>query len=132
MAETVGFIGLGVMGKPMAKHLIQKGYRLSVHSRSPAPVAELTALGAERCDRPVAVAEASDVIITMLPDTPDVEMVLTGDDGVLSGLRERAVVIDMSSISPVVTKRLSTQITERGGAMLDAPVSGGEVGAVNA
>lgn len=132
MAETVGFIGLGVMGKPMAKHLIQKGYRLSVHSRSRAPVAELTALGADPCDRPVAVAEASDVVITMLPDTPDVEAVLTGHYGVLSGLRDRAVVIDMSSISPVATKRLAEHVTERGGTMLDAPVSGGEVGAVNA
>jgi 3-hydroxyisobutyrate dehydrogenase-like beta-hydroxyacid dehydrogenase len=84
MAETVGFIGLGVMGKTMAKHLIQKGYRLAVHNRSRGPVAELTALGADPCDRPVAVAEASDVIITMLPDTPDVEMVLTGHYGVLS------------------------------------------------
>jgi 2-hydroxy-3-oxopropionate reductase len=132
MAEDVGFIGLGLMGKPMAKHLIHKGYRLSVHSRSRPPVDELVALGAVAADGPSAVARASTVVITMLPDTPDVELVLTGPDGVLGSLRPGAIVIDMSSISPVTTRRLARIVGDHGGTLLDAPVSGGEIGAVNA
>jgi 2-hydroxy-3-oxopropionate reductase len=131
MAEDLGFIGLGLMGKPMAKHLIHKGYRLSVHSRSSGPVDELAALGATAAGGPAAVAKASTVVITMLPDTPDVEAVLTGPDGVLSGLRPGAVVIDMSSISPMATRRLARTVADYGGTLLDAPVSGGEIGAVN-
>jgi 2-hydroxy-3-oxopropionate reductase len=131
MAEDLGFIGLGLMGKPMAKHLIHKGYRLSVHSRSRAPVDELAALGATAAGGPAAVAKASTVVITMLPDTPDVEAVLTGPDGVLSGLRPGAVVVDMSSISPMATRRLARTVADYGGTLLDAPVSGGEIGAVN-
>jgi len=131
MAEDVGFIGLGLMGKPMAKHLIHKGYRVSVHSRSRPPVDELAGLGATAGGSPAAVAKASTVVITMLPDTPDVEAVLTGPDGVLSCLRPGAVVIDMSSISPVATRRLARTVADFGGTLLDAPVSGGEIGAVN-
>jgi len=131
MAEDVGFIGLGLMGKPMAKHLINKGYRLAVHSRSRPPIDELAALGATAAGGAAAVAKASTVIITMLPDTPDVEAVLTGPDGVLSSLRPGAVVIDMSSISPMATRRLARTVSDYGGTLLDAPVSGGEIGAVN-
>ena len=132
MAENIGFIGLGVMGKPMAKHLIAAGYHLTVHNRSRGAVDELVAAGATAAASPADVARASTIVITMLPDTPDVERVLTAPDGVLAGLQKSAIVIDMSSISPVVTERLATLVAEKGGSMLDAPVSGGEIGAINA
>jgi 2-hydroxy-3-oxopropionate reductase len=130
--EHIGFIGLGVMGKPMAKHLIAAGHRLVVHNRSRPAVAELVAAGATAATSPADVARASTVIITMLPDTADVDKVLTGPDGVLSGLQKGAVVVDMSSISPVATERFAALVAEKGGSMLDAPVSGGEIGAINA
>jgi len=132
VAETVGFIGLGVMGKPMAKNLLKTGHRLVVHSRSRAPVDEVATVGATAASSPADVARQADVVITMLPDTPDVELVLTGPNGVIPALRPKAVVIDMSSISPSATKRLAREVAEKGGAMLDAPVSGGEIGAINA
>ncbi len=132
MAENIGFIGLGVMGTPMAKHLIAAGYHLTVHNRSRGAVDELVAAGAIAAASPADVARASTMVITMLPDTPDVERVLTALDGVLAGLQKGAIVIDMSSISPVVTERLATLVAEKGGSMLDAPVSGGEIGAINA
>jgi 2-hydroxy-3-oxopropionate reductase len=130
--ENIGFIGLGVMGKPMASHLLAAGHRLTVHNRSRAAMDALAAAGATAAASPAEVARASTVIITMLPDTADVEKVLTGPDGVLSGLQQGAVVVDMSSISPVATERLARLVAEKGGSMLDAPVSGGEIGAVNA
>ncbi len=132
MAEHIGFIGLGVMGKPMAKHLVTAGYQLTVHNRSQPAVDDLVAAGAAAAASPAAVARASTVVITMLPDTVDVERVLTGPDGVLAGLQKGAVVIDMSSISPTVTEQLAGLVADKGGAMLDAPVSGGEIGAINA
>src|SRR5471030_1766771 len=132
MAENIGFIGLGVMGKPMAKHLVAAGHRIFVHNRSRGAVDELVTAGATAAASPAEVARASTVIITMLPDTPDVERVLTGTDGVLSGLQKVAIVIDMSSISPVATERLAKLVADKGASMLDAPVSGGEIGAVNA
>jgi 3-hydroxyisobutyrate dehydrogenase len=132
MAENIGFIGLGVMGKPMAKHLIAAGHHLTVHNRSRGAVDELVAAGATAAAAPAEVARASTIVITMLPDTPDVERVLTAADGVLSGLQKGAIVIDMSSISPVVTERLAMLVADKGGSMLDAPVSGGEIGAINA
>jgi len=132
MSITIGFIGLGVMGRPMAKHILAKGYPLVVHSRTQAAVADLVSAGAKAAATPADVARAAEVIITMLPNTPDVEVVLTGPEGVLSGLTRGAVVIDMSSISPVATRRLAARVSAQGGTMLDAPVSGGEVGAVNA
>jgi 2-hydroxy-3-oxopropionate reductase len=132
VAETIGFIGLGVMGKPMAGHLLKGGYRLVVHNRSRGPVDELVAAGATAAASPAEVARAATVIITMLPDTPDVERVLTGPDGVLSAIQKNAIVIDMSSISPVATERLAKAVAEKGASMLDAPVSGGEIGAINA
>ena len=132
MADNIGFIGLGVMGKPMAKHLVAAGHHLTVHNRSQAAVDELVAAGATAADAPAEVARASTVVITMLPDTPDVERVLTAPNGVLSGLQSGAVVIDMSSISPVATERLAALVAEKGAFMLDAPVSGGEIGALNA
>ena len=132
MPENIGFIGLGVMGKPMAKHLVSAGHSLVVHNRSRGAADELVAAGAKAAASPAEVARASDVVITMLPDTPDVERVIAGDTGVLAGLKQGAVVIDMSSISPVATERLAALVSEKGGAMLDAPVSGGEIGAINA
>jgi 2-hydroxy-3-oxopropionate reductase len=129
MAEIVGMIGLGVMGKPMATHLIAGGHRLVVHNRSRGPVDELVAAGAVAATAPADVARQAAIVITMLPDTPDVELVLGGDAGVLSALQPGAVVIDMSSISPVATRQLAARVAERRGSMLDAPVSGGEIGA---
>ena len=127
----IGFIGLGIMGKPMAGHLLAGGHELSVFARHGAPE-ELTKAGARACKSAQEVAEQSDVIITMLPDTPDVEAVLFGASGVAAGLAEGKIVVDMSSISPLDTKRFAARINERGARYLDAPVSGGEVGAKGA
>lgn len=132
MAETIGFVGLGVMGKPMAKNLIKAGFSLVVHNRSRGAVDEVVAAGAKAGASAADVAKQSSIVITMVPDTPDVELVLTGKDGVLSSLQRDAIVIDMSSISPTATQRLAKQVAEKGGSMLDAPVSGGEIGAINA
>jgi 2-hydroxy-3-oxopropionate reductase len=132
MAERIGFIGLGVMGKPMAKHLLARGHTLTVHSRSRGPVGELVAAGAGEATTPADVEARSTIIITMLPDTPDVESVLAGPAGVLNRLQDGSVVVDMSSISPVATKHLAAMVAAKGGTMLDAPVSGGEIGAINA
>jgi 2-hydroxy-3-oxopropionate reductase len=127
--EHIGFIGLGAMGKPMAGHLVAKGYRVTVHSRSQGPVDELVGAGARAAATPADVAKHSSVVITMLPDTPDVDLALTGPNGVLAGMQRGSVVIDMSSISPVETRRLALAVAAAGGTMLDAPVSGGEIGA---
>jgi len=124
----VGFIGLGIMGRPMAGHLLAGGHQLWVHSHKPAP-AELTAKGATDCRSGKEVARNADVIIAMVPDTPDVADVLFGRDGVAEGLSAGKIVVDMSSISPVETKTFAKRINELGCAYLDAPVSGGEVGA---
>jgi len=132
--DVVGFIGLGVMGKPMAKNLIKGGHSLIVHSRSRGPVDELVAAGARAAGSPADVAREASVVITMLPDTPDVERVLAGPNGVIGALQPNAVIIDMSSISPVVTRVLASTVAAKvaGATMLDAPVSGGEIGAINA
>ena len=132
MPETIGFIGLGVMGKPMAKNLMKGGYPLVVHNRSRGPVDELAAAGATAAASPAEVARQASVVITMVPDTPDVELVLAGANGILSALRHGTIVVDMSSISPIVTRKLAATVAAKGGAMLDAPVSGGEIGAINA
>ncbi len=129
MADTVGFIGLGIMGKPMAENLIEAGYDLVAHNRTREKAEELD--GAKVAETPKEVAEQSDIIITMLPDSPQVEEVLAGEDGVLEGIKEGALVVDMSTISPVVTEELADKASERGASMLDAPVSGGDVGAIN-
>lgn len=132
MSETVGFIGLGVMGRPMAQHLVANGYELVVHNRSRPGVDALVTAGAAAAANPAAVARRATVVITMVPDTQDVVQVLGGHQGVLSALQPGTVVIDMSSISPVTTRELAAQVTAAGGTLLDAPVSGGEIGAVNA
>ena len=131
MSERIGFIGLGVMGKPMAGHLLAKGYLLTVLSRSRGPVDVLVRAGAGEAASPAEVARQSSVIITMLPDTPDVELILTGPNGVIDGLQPGSIVIDMSSISPVAAKTLAARVAAAGATMLDAPVSGGEIGAIN-
>jgi 2-hydroxy-3-oxopropionate reductase len=130
MAEKVGFVGLGIMGKPMARNLMQAGYELMVHNRSRGPVDELASEGAEAAESPRELAEKSAIVITMLPDSPQVEEVVAGEDGVLEGIKEGALVVDMSTISPVVTEELAAAVRERGASMLDAPVSGGDVGAI--
>ena len=132
MAEVVGFIGLGVMGKPMAKNLLKAGFSLVVHNRSRMAVDELVADGARAAASPADVATHASFVITMLPDTPDVERALTGENGILAGLKSGAVVIDMSSISPTATERLAQLVAAKSASMLDAPVSGGEIGAINA
>jgi 2-hydroxy-3-oxopropionate reductase len=132
MPEQVGFIGLGVMGRPMAGHLVARGHAVIVHNRSRGPVDQLVGTGATAAVDVADLARRSTIVITMLPDTPDVEQVLTGADGILSTLQPGSVVIDMSSISPVATRRLAALVAAQGSVMLDAPVSGGEVGAVNA
>jgi 2-hydroxy-3-oxopropionate reductase len=129
--QRIGFIGLGIMGKPMAQNLLAAGFDLTVHSRSAGSVDELVAAGATRADDPAAVAAASDVTITMLPDTADVEQVLTGAGGVIEGAPAGSLVIDMSSIDPEPTRAMAAAFAERDVAMLDAPVSGGEKGAID-
>lgn len=129
---AVGFIGLGLMGKPMALNLLRGGVSLVVASRSRPPVDELVAAGATAADSPAEVASACDVVFTMLPDGPDVRQVLSGPRGLLETLRPDAVVVDTSSIAPGVAHELAARVSARGGAMLDAPVSGGEIGAKSA
>ncbi len=130
--ERIGFIGLGVMGKPMARNVLKAGYPLTVHNRSRAAVQELAQDGAVAASSPAQVAAASDVVITMLPDSPDVELVVAGKDGIFAAARPGLLIIDMSTISPLVARRLAQDAQARGMEMLDAPVSGGDVGAQNA
>ena len=125
---SLGFIGLGIMGTPMAGHLLQAGHTLHVHTRSKVPAA-LTDAGAIACASARDVAQAADIVFTMVPDTPDVEAVLFGETGVASGLTAGKTVVDMSSISPIETKKFAARIAVLGCDYLDAPVSGGEVGA---
>ena len=132
MSQHIGFIGLGLMGRPMAGHLLAKGHRLTVFNRSRPAVDELVSAGARAAASPADVARHSDIVITMLPDTPDVAAVIAGTDGVLDGVRADAVVIDMSSISPAATRDLAARVAAKGAVMLDAPVSGGEIGAKSA
>ena len=127
----IGFIGLGLMGKPMARNLLKADFPLVVHSRSQGPVEELVAAGAARASSPADVARQVTRIITMLPDSPDVEKVLEATDGVLSTLQPDTILIDCSSIAPRVARRLAQAVDARSGKMLDAPVSGGEIGAIS-
>ena len=129
--SNIGFIGLGIMGKPMAANLIKGGHTLYLNSRSSVP-RELTDAGGKACASAKEVAQKSDIIIIMVPDTPDVEKVLLGANGVADGLSKGKIVIDMSSISPMETKVFAKKINALGCEYIDAPVSGGEVGAKNA
>ncbi len=127
--EKIGFIGLGIMGKPMAKNLIKAGYPLVVHNRSQGAVKELASEGAISAASPREVAELSDLVITMLPDSPDVEQVVLGETGVVEGIRPGTLFVDMSTIAPATTEKIYKILKEKGVESLDAPVSGGEVGA---
>jgi 2-hydroxy-3-oxopropionate reductase len=129
---NLGFIGLGIMGKPMAGHLVKAGHRVYVYDLNPEPIRELSAKGAVACRSSKEVAEKSDVIILMVPDTPDAEQVLFGREGVAEGVKKGSVVVDMSSISPIATKEFAKKLHGLGVEMLDAPVSGGQLGAENA
>ena len=129
--SKLGFIGLGIMGKPMAGHLINGGHALFLHSRSGVPQ-ELLAQGGEACFSPREVAKNVGIIITMLPDTPDVERVLFGENGVAQGLTPGKIVVDMSSISPIETRVFAARINQLGCDYVDAPVSGGDIGAKSA
>lgn len=126
--SNVGFIGLGIMGKPMAGHLIAAGHEVFLHSRSGVPAA-LTEVGGTACASPQEVAEQAEIIILIVPDTPDVEKVLFSENGVAAGLSAGKCVVDMSSISPLATKEFAQRIGDVGCDYVDAPVSGGEVGA---
>jgi 2-hydroxy-3-oxopropionate reductase len=130
--ERIGFIGLGIMGKPMAQHLLKAGYTLTVLDRAAESQNEIIAAGAQAGASPKQVAEQSDVIITMLPDSPDVEEVVLGKNGVLDGLRPGSLCIDMSTIMPSVARRVIAAVREKASDGMDAPVSGGQVGAQNA
>jgi len=127
----IGFIGLGIMGKPMANNLLKAGHTLVVHNRSRPAVDELVAAGAKAAASPGAVAAECPTIITMLPDSPDVEKVVAGPDGILSAARKDTVIVDMSSISPLVSRSLAKLAEAKGIVMLDAPVSGGEPKAID-
>jgi 2-hydroxy-3-oxopropionate reductase len=129
---VIGFIGLGIMGKPMARNLIKAGYPLIVHNRSRAAVDELTTEGAQAATDAKEVAGRTEIIITMLPDSSDVDLVYAGENGIFSASKSGTLLMDMSTISPAVARKLADEAQRRGCDMLDAPVSGGEAGAISA
>jgi len=126
---TIGFIGLGVMGKPMARNLLEAGYSLVVHNRSREPVQALAQAGARPAHTPAEVAREANLIITCLPDSPDVELVALGEDGLIEGVQEGDIYVDMSTIAPTVAVEVAEALKEKGVRCLDAPISGGDVGA---
>ena len=132
MADQIGFIGLGIMGKPMARNLLNAGYHLTVYDVVGDVVEELVGDGATAASSCAEVAAVTDKIITMVPDSADSEKAITGPGGVLEGAKPGSVVIDMSSIAPLVSQKIATACADKGVEMLDAPVSGGEPGAINA
>ncbi|KAA6184009.1 2-hydroxy-3-oxopropionate reductase [Thiohalocapsa marina] len=129
MTETIGFIGLGIMGRPMALNLVRAGYPLTVYARRQVSMVPLLEAGATGCSSPAEVARRSSIVFVMVSDTPDVEQVVLGDEGVIEGVRPGAIVVDMSTISPSATRAMAERLREVGAEMLDAPVSGGDVGA---
>ncbi len=129
--KKIGFIGLGIMGKPMARNLIKAGYPLIIYDIRPEPVKELVSAGAEEGKSSADVASQSEVVITMLPNSPHVKEVVLGKDGVLEGAGKELILLDMSSIAPLVSIEVSKKATEKGVKMLDAPVSGGEPKAID-
>lgn len=129
MKKRIGYIGLGLMGKPIARNIMRAGFPLTVHNRSRAPVEELVADGAQPADSPRAVAEISDVVFTNLPDSPDVEQVVLGPNGLIEGCRPGMVFVDNSTIKPETARSIASKLAEVEVSALDAPVSGGDVGA---
>ena len=132
MTTKLGFVGLGIMGRPMALNLCKAGHALWVHARRAESMQPLIDAGATACISPQEVAANAEIIFICVSDTSDVEHVILGDNGLLHGIRNGAVVVDMSTISPAATRRFAGELGKRGAEMLDAPVSGGEVGAINA
>ncbi len=130
--EKIGFVGLGIMGQPMSQHLLAAGYEVSVFDIRAESIEIAAEHGATPCSSASEVAKASDLVITMVPDSPDVETVIAGKDGVLHGINDGSVVIDMSTIEPATGQRMASLLAEKGADMLDAPVTGGAVGAQNA
>jgi 2-hydroxy-3-oxopropionate reductase len=130
MAQKIGFIGLGIMGKPMVRNLLKAGYALAVYNRSRAAMEELSRAGATVGSSPKDVAAVCEVVITMLPNSPDVEAIVLGTHGVLEGAKPGTIVIDMSTISPLVSQKIYDEAKRKEIAALDAPVSGGEQGAI--
>ena len=128
--KQIGFIGLGIMGKPIAKNLIKAGFELQVHSRSNGPVKELVALVAKEAGTPAECAKNMDAVVTMLPDGPASESVILGENGVLDSAKKGAIIIDMSSIAPAISQKIAKSCETSGAEFLDAPVSGGEPGAI--
>ncbi|HVK56828.1 MAG TPA: 2-hydroxy-3-oxopropionate reductase [Burkholderiales bacterium] len=131
MTIKVGFIGLGIMGRPQALNLIKGGYKLAVYARRAECMQPLKEAGAIVCESPTDVASKSDIIFVMVSDTPDVESVILGERGAIHGVKPGSIVVDMSTISPMATKVIAMDLAARGVEMLDAPVSGGEIGAIN-
>src|SRR2546423_3025336 len=131
MAQVIGFIGLGIMGRPMARNLLKAGHSLIVHSRSQGPVDEIVKAGAKAAASPKDVAAQCDVLITMLPNSPDLELVALGPNGIIEGARRGLILADMSTISPIASKKGGEALAAKSAAMLDAPVSGGEKGAID-
>ena len=131
MKNKIGFIGLGIMGRPMATNLMKAGYSLVVYNRTCEKTKKLVEAGAREGQSPQDVAANSDVVLTIVTDTPDVERVILGDDGIVWGGRQGQIVIDMSTISPDATRRMADELKKKGITMLDAPVTGGEIGAIN-
>lgn len=127
--KKIGFIGLGAMGKPMAHNLLKAGFQLTVHSRSRGPVDELARAGATPASSPAQVAEKTEAVITILPDSPEVEQVVFGESGLLQSLQRGSLFIDMSTIAPAVTRKICSAFQEKNVVALDAPVSGGDIGA---
>ena len=128
---TIGFIGLGIMGKPMAGHLLKAGYDMQVYNRTQSKADELVAAGATRALTPAEAAKGADFVIIIVSDSPQVEEVLLGENGAIETLQQDAIVIDMSTISATATREFAKKIAEKGAHMLDAPVSGGDIGAIN-
>lgn len=128
---TIGYIGLGLMGKPMAKNILKAGFPLVVHNRSRAAVKELVSLGALEAFSPKEVAAQAEIIFTNLPDSPDVESVVLGSDGIIEGIQPGKIFIDNSSIKPSSARMIAEKMAVKGVDCLDAPVSGGDIGAIN-
>ena len=128
--EKIGFIGTGIMGRPMVSNLLKAGYSVTVHNRTKSRAQEVLSEGAAWADSAAKVAKVSDVVITCVPDTPDVKQVLIGENGVIEGAREGLICVDMSTISPSATKEMGAELSAKGVTLIDAPISGGEIGAI--